>query len=314
MFRSLRSGQFRGRRAFTLIELLVVIAIIAVLIALLLPAVQQAREAARRSQCRNNLKQLGIALHNYHDQAGMFPPGNIGTGTDILSLPRRPFIVFLLPHMEQGPLYNTITFDSASYGFQNAYGSKVIPGFVCPSDGNSKNPKQVAGFVVALTNYGGVIGQRLNDLGLNKASFGYNTGNNLRDFFDGSSNTMIMAEQLVGGNSDARGWWTNGNTPSTFICTETTPNSSSPDVLYPDSVMCVNGDGVTDDPANNLPCDPASSASDYSLHYAASRSRHKGGVHVLLADGAVRFVSDSLNVTTWRNLGFKKDNQVLGDF
>jgi prepilin-type N-terminal cleavage/methylation domain-containing protein len=308
-------SRMRSRRAggFTLIELLVVIANIAVLIALRLPAVQLAREAARRSTCKNNLKQLGIALHNYHDSASMFPPGNIGTSTDILSLPRRPFLVHLLPHIDQAPLYNTIAFDSVSFGFQNAYAARVIPPFNCPSDGHSKNPK-TAVFTVGLTNYGGIIGLRLSDLGTNKGSFGYNRGNNLRDFFDGSSNVAVMAEQLVGTDGDARGWWTNGNAPSTFLCTETTPNSSSPDMLYPDPLMCVNGDGVIDDPINNLPCDLASSASDYSLHYTASRSRHEGGVHVLMGDGACRFVSENINILTWRNLGYKKDGQVLGEF
>src|SRR5271154_138358 len=104
------SGSQIVRRAFTLIELLVVIAIIAVLIALLLPAVQQAREAARRTQCKNNLKQLGLALHNYHDNFKFFPPGNIGTpGTSIIDAPRRSFLVHLLPYMDQVNIYNLFT-------------------------------------------------------------------------------------------------------------------------------------------------------------------------------------------------------------
>jgi hypothetical protein len=116
----------------------------------------------------------------------------------------------------------------------------------------------------------------------------------------------------VGSDIDNRGWYVNGNAGSSLICLQTTPNSSAPDVLYPDNGFCVVGDGVTDDPRNNLPC--VRGSTDINTHYAASRSRHVGGVHVLLADGAVRFVSNNINLTTWRNLGFKKDGEVLGEF
>lgn len=123
-----------------------------------------------------------------------------------------------------------------------------------------------------------------------------------------------MCEQLAGSDKDSRGWWVNGNVHSVFVCVTTTPNSSSPDILYPDPSVCSNNDGITDDPVNNLPCDPASSASNYALHYTASRSRHRGGVHVLLADGAVRMISDNISLTTLQNLAFKKDGQVVGEF
>src|SRR4051812_18590026 len=137
----------RRRRAFTLIELLVVIAIIAILIALLLPAVQQAREAARRTQCRNNLKQIGLALHNYHDAANTIPPGYIGTqavpNVTGQSL-NYGWATFILPFMDQSPLYNTIgsgfsgpnavTFASSTISASSAAYQTVLPAFRCPSD------------------------------------------------------------------------------------------------------------------------------------------------------------------------------------
>jgi prepilin-type N-terminal cleavage/methylation domain-containing protein len=305
-----------NRRAFTLIELLVVIAIIAILIALLLPAVQQAREAARRTQCKNHLKQLGLALHNYHDTFKIFPPGNISTGAGYLETPRRTFLVHLLPYIDQTNVYNQYVFISTAYDFQapNAtIAAKVIPAFVCPSDGKAKNPKPLG--LIATTNYNGVIGLTLADLMTGKGSFGINSNFSTRDYYDGTSNTMMLAEYLVGSNSDSRGWYVNGNIHSAFVCTNTTPNSSAPDALYPDPSVCAPGDGVTDDPKNNLPCITGNAAAGQeSTMYNASRSRHVGGTHVLLGDGAVRFVSSNIDINTWRNLGYKQDGNTIGEF
>src|SRR6056297_4055498 len=125
------------KRGFTLIELLVVIAIIAVLVALLLPAVQQAREAARRSSCKNNLKQLGLALHNYHDTHGMFPI-NWGTGYDGTTNPTSSiqfsWMTYILPYIEESALYDTINFNEAlDDPNNNAAASTVIDTYLCPS-------------------------------------------------------------------------------------------------------------------------------------------------------------------------------------
>src|SRR6056297_544562 len=130
-----RSG--RRRAGFTLIELLVVIAIIAILVALLLPAVQQAREAARRSSCKNNLKQLGLALHNYHDTHGMFPI-NWGTGYDGTTNPTSSvqfsWMTYILPYIEESALYDTINFNEAlDDPNNNAAASTVIDTYLCPS-------------------------------------------------------------------------------------------------------------------------------------------------------------------------------------
>ncbi len=305
----------RAKSGFTLIELLVVIAIIAVLIALLLPAVQQAREAARRSQCKNNLKQLGLALHSYHEALGVFPPAMITTTGAMLDVPRRAGIVHLLPYVDQVNLYNQVNFGTGGYDFQQAYAAKPVIALLCPSDGLADNPKSGSGAgTCAATNYGLVVGQNLGDAkpANAPAAFANNKKISLRDFIDGSSNVMMIAEQLMGSNKDVRGWYVNGNNASALVCTQTTPNSSAPDVLYPDPAFCVNNDGVTDAPAMNLPCDPGSTNSD--THYSASRSRHTGGVHILMGDGSVRFASSNIDLTIWRNIGLKADGAVVGDF
>ncbi|MDB5338246.1 MAG: xcpT 26 [Planctomycetaceae bacterium] len=305
----------RLKSGFTLIELLVVIAIIAVLIALLLPAVQQAREAARRSQCKNNMKQLGLALHSYHEALGVFPPAMITTTGNMIDVPRRAGLVHLLPYLDQANLYNLVNFNTGGYDFQQAYAARPVIALLCPSDGQADNPKSGSGAgTCAATNYGLMVGQNLGDAkpANAPAAFANNKKISLRDFTDGSSNVILMAEQLVGLNKDVRGWYVNGNNASALVCTQTTPNSTAPDVLYPDPAFCVDNDGVTDVPLKNLPCDVGSSNSD--THYSASRSRHVGGVHFLLGDGSVRFGSSNIDITVWRRLGTKADGAVVGEF
>ena len=165
MIRTQRTGRNRG---FTLIELLVVIAIIAILVALLLPAVQQAREAARRTQCKNNLHQWGLALHNYHDSFLVFPPGSITGDGSIYGPPRMPFFAGLLPYVEQAPLYGQLNFNTRTYMFLDAFNRSVIgvPLTVarCPSDQITGKTKTTSGFQVALTNYGGIYGMVQRDV------------------------------------------------------------------------------------------------------------------------------------------------------
>ena len=223
----------KRHRGFTLIELLVVIAIIAVLIALLLPAVQQAREAARRTQCKNNMKQIGLALHNYHDSYNTFPPGWVSRwkqNPDLTTFPGQSWgwASFLLPAIDQGNIYNQINF---SVGFPAGYdvtGTTVIASaansllgveatkisaFQCPS---SDNPSALyfrcgtgpgngnRGSIGAPSNYVGVTGGPLFDtmvsaasgtIGTNGGTFGGNSKVGIRDMIDGTSNTVVVGER-----------------------------------------------------------------------------------------------------------------------
>jgi prepilin-type N-terminal cleavage/methylation domain-containing protein/prepilin-type processing-associated H-X9-DG protein len=204
------SMRARTRVGFTLIELLVVIAIIAVLIALLLPAVQSAREAARRAQCTNNLKQIGLAMHNYHTSQNVFPLGvsasnnswNANNGCSAqVTWNGWSVHAMLLPYLEATPVYNAINFSfdplvCNSQNFQNTAFLTVIPGFLCPSDPFSGKK---TGFI---NNYCGSLGTTIgiiqsygtDGIGV----FGYQIPHGISDIIDGSSNTIAFAEALVG--------------------------------------------------------------------------------------------------------------------
>jgi prepilin-type N-terminal cleavage/methylation domain-containing protein/prepilin-type processing-associated H-X9-DG protein len=207
------------RRGFTLIELLVVIAIIAILIALLLPAVQQAREAARRTQCKNNLKQFGLALHNYHDTYNMFPPRQGGSGSGSvagnpagISGARTAYAghVFLLPYMEQNNLYNDLMGRNPNLVPWNSffYRGKKNPNFQCPSDPGEIDPV-VAGRTAGLNNYVYCAGDSIGDsttqtscsttaplrIAPTRGMFGALVQYRMRDCTDGTSSTIAMAEK-----------------------------------------------------------------------------------------------------------------------
>jgi prepilin-type N-terminal cleavage/methylation domain-containing protein/prepilin-type processing-associated H-X9-DG protein len=329
-----RVARRRSRWAFTLIELLVVIAIIAVLIGLLLPAVQKVREAANRMKCTNHLKQLGLALHNYHDTHTSFPPGQVsGTAVppsavmaDIDRPPRASFLVLLLPYLEQDNLYKllgpaAVRSSTTFIFFNNAAKAGLgtyVPTFYCPSDGYGGLTRDLLGFSQAtLTNYGGCFGLTNADALTTKATFGVNRGARITDITDGTSNTMVMSEILSGSpsNPDWRAMAWVGHANHTQYHTTYTPNASNPSIVYPaDCDPRAPNYAMVNDASKGLQCVAATNPNFLLKLVSVSRSRHTGGVNTLLGDGSVRFISNNISLTTWQNLGYISDGQVLGNF
>ena len=232
-----------SRRGFTLIELLVVIAIIAVLIALLLPAVQAAREAARRSQCVNNLKQIGLAMHNYHSSTNVFPMGGsrsnrvyaVGS-TSYDDWTTWSAHTMMLPYLEQGPLYNAINFsfspeetDGVPNAAQGTVVLTIVNGFLCPSDGNAgrRNTNSYHGSYGTTTNSNLFYNNDNNNQGCN-GLFTIMMSYGLKDITDGASNTVAFAEALTGdgrGNGRVGG---GGNSPSRYRGNVVMPATGEP--------------------------------------------------------------------------------------
>jgi prepilin-type N-terminal cleavage/methylation domain-containing protein/prepilin-type processing-associated H-X9-DG protein len=319
---------------FTLVELLVVITIIGILIALLLPAVQAAREAARKMQCSNNLKQIGVAMHSLAAAHEAFPPG-------VQS--RKPewpyFLHFLLPYLEQEAYY--VTLDGPKFSLVRPWESSLpgwdrwvplnnvsIPGLLCPDDGLGTSfmlttptlriPKSnYLGIFSGLNDQEGMYSatymppsftsQQAQDLSKRHAVFRYETGTPFAEITDGTSNTMAVAEYLKGiDEEDCRGapWSNRGGLQMLFV--KLGPNSTGEDSLYPS--FCP---AEYNQPSLNLPCN--GSGAIYGC--AASRSRHPGGVNVVYCDGSTHFIQDHVDITVWQNLGWINDgNAVTSDF
>jgi prepilin-type N-terminal cleavage/methylation domain-containing protein/prepilin-type processing-associated H-X9-DG protein len=326
-------------RGFTLVELLVVITIIGILIALLLPAVQAAREAARRMQCANNMKQIGVALHNYHSAQGSLPMGC----KHVVDWPH--ILYFVLPYMEQQALYDTLKkmqdagvrpYDTGANAYwPAALKNASVAAYLCPSDGMGGRTKCATGGVVAtdpnlpqvyVANYLGIF-SGLNDgetalddpnhvMGSGgstldpkrRAVFTYNFGATFAEIRDGLSNTLMFGEYLTGLPDDIRGWPITNRAGAQFLHMNLTPNSSAPDNLLDFPGFCQNFKNNL--PEANLPCVPGPTPANN----VAARSRHPGGVHGLLCDGSVHFFSQNINVATWRALGWMNDGEVVTDF
>jgi prepilin-type N-terminal cleavage/methylation domain-containing protein len=337
----------KARRGFTLIELLVVIAIIAILIALLLPAVQQAREAARRTQCKNNLKQIGLAMHNYESTYGRFPLGylDLVPGGNANLDGGWAWDAYLMPYIDQAPLYNTLDFKKHPYGTNStpanqAAMSVVQTGFRCPSDtgpptrnDNSNNPNGIANH--ALSSYMGVIGafdgDVCDDSGNPVTSTPRNNGllvpnacKAIRDVVDGTSNTIAIGEVMYipnavdinGDNIGSERQYQYGNitTGGGPNCNQIGYNSNGGFNHLRSARKKING--------------PHLQAA--SLH-RAFHSRHVGGTHFLLCDGSVRFISENIDHTgtnatvggvsringpygTYQRLSAIGDGQPVGEF
>ena len=292
------------RRAFTLIELLVVIAIIAVLIALLLPAVQQAREAARRSQCKNNLKQLGIAMHNYHDTFGTFPMG-VFNYQSVPTDNRLCFFQSILPYVDQAPMSNLVNFNTGSYVSFVATNSLIftkVPVFMCPTDpngGNLGSLPQPRGFHA---NYLPVQGSTaFTSPYASNGMFFTISSVRIRDITDGTTNTAMMAE-LLNSPDDATVYQRRGQVwesydGNTLISTLYPPNTTITDVIPT---------GCKD--SQRAPCTTSGNP------VLSARSMHTGGAHTVLADGSVKFVSNNINTLIWNYAGARADGNVLGDW
>lgn len=329
----------RRRPGFTLIELLVVIAIIAVLIALLLPAVQAAREAARRAQCVNNLKQLGLAMHNYHDINQKFPLGRaveIGAGGAVsISRAYSPHSQ-ILPFLEQTPLYHALNFSltwnpdpSTGYDGNSTVRASVVSGFLCPSDAASTIPTGYAG-----TNYRASEGSNFlfgfGKTDPNNANAGMrspdglffaNESKGVADATDGTSNTAMFSEHVIGDFNQAIAT-EHGDTfnPGVYPATQDEAVQACRDMDWRD----LSKQGYSDVGAPWI-YGYHSTTSYYHVGPPSSRScmfppmristtansKHPGGVNVLLGDGSVRFIKDTINIQTWRAMGSRNMGEVL---
>jgi prepilin-type N-terminal cleavage/methylation domain-containing protein/prepilin-type processing-associated H-X9-DG protein len=311
----------RTRHAFTLIELLVVIAIIGVLIALLLPAVQAAREAARRTQCKNNLKQLCLGLHNHHDTYGRFPHGTYNYVDSTGSTPapynnmqdRRCWAHDVYPFAEQGPLYAAfetyMRTNASALGFPQLH--TVLPTFMCPSDpvspkthtfwGGFGTPTQgFSGNYVACAgsrycNEGGATASA-DPLRVNGVIFALSK-TTMASITDGTSNTFLLAEIILSPDTadhDIRGRYHNPGHGGVLFTTRITPNTLVPDQFNWCSAR----------PVPRAPCIWTG-----TNIFLSSRSYHPGGVNIGLADGSVRFVADQIDVTAYVGMGSRNGGE-----
>lgn len=314
-------------RGFTLIELLVVIAIIAILVALLLPAVQQAREAARRTECKNKMKQIGIALHNYHDTYSTFPMSYTTDATFSVATRGRSWMLGILPYIEQAPLYQTIDFSApmansttsplpTPYSPNTVAAMTVLPIYLCPSDPSSGVGKltgrsNLTGDAWAVNNYKAVAGCNwawssangnfayIHPTGRSSGSNnGLDAGNGwmcrnnrsggplvsrMRDITDGTSNTLFVGEALPGRCSHSTWYFFNHTTATCAI------------------------------PLNHYFRNKTIPATDWPTNYSFA-SQHVGGGQFLMGDGSVRFVSENIDLQTYRNASTIDGGEVLGEF
>ena len=305
------------RQAFTLVELLVVIAIIGVLVALLLPAVQAAREAARRTQCSNNMKQLGIALHNYHDSLNKFPPGSIWfTSAAPNNVNNRgSILVHLLPYIEQKNVYDQFRFDSPpenqTYPSSTTLiASTIIKGYVCPSDTNQGilNGRAIHNYCASSgptaqidngsckcasgaswsTNY--ALAPYSNALNFAGPFTRLRTTIRMADCSDGLSTTIFFGEVRRDCSNHVKGGWAGSNDANGLAGT-------LPPINY--------------DTCNDAAPNPCNRPCNWSTELGF-KSRHPNGAMFLLGDGSVHFLSQNIDHQTYQHLGAKADGVAAG--
>lgn len=300
-----KSSNTKG--GFTLIELLVVIAIIAILIGLLLPAVQKVREAAAKMTCQNNLKQLSLAMHGYHD-AYLKLPQPTGKAPDLCCW--GTWVVLVMPYIELNNLFvlyknwggNDTTGDRYNTG-TNATNvtTKRMKVMTCPSDTPQAPFSDIKSHNYAV-NFGNTTYSQTtyNGVTFGGAPFYYGASKDVKmtDITDGTSNTLIVGEVIQGVGSDLRGftWWSD----ATQFTAHWQPNTSIPDRIYT-ATYCNNV-------APNPPC--AVTTGGFPTQFAA-RSRHTGGVSAGLADGSVRFFTNSIDLNVWRALSTSAGGEVI---
>jgi prepilin-type N-terminal cleavage/methylation domain-containing protein len=313
-------------RGFTLVELLVVIAIIGVLVSLLLPGVQAAREAARRAQCLNNVRQIGLALHNYHDACKVFPPG-ANTLKD--GKPGHSWSGLLLPYLEEANIkidynYSGYPRNGADWAALPAEHYKAlctpIPIYKCPSSGHAPTfnysgyPGTGAAYnAVGILEYQGISGSNgpgTSASGMSKRGILYDySRTKFRNITDGASKTMIVGEyshltkhqkfNAYEGTGDSDGTWDLGTFDGSFTFTCKTIAFS------PFSAAFYNTPGTVE---------PGMPILSDTVSQAALKSGHNSGIHILLADGSARFLSAEVDLETLQHLADRADSSVAGDY
>jgi len=322
---------------FTLIELLVVIEIIGILVALLLPAIQMAREAARRTECNNNLKQIGVAMHDFHSSHNQFPCGDpqkvMPTYPSVGAfLYRWSPLAMITPHMEQASIFNALNFDVPLYTYSGpnpgpgydvhpdnlATVSEPLGMFLCPSDNGQKVDP-----LYGPTNYMSCWGSGMPPWTVHSASetdgvFYANSATRFGDILDGTSNTAMTCESTLwrGGTATAL---TSENAREVLVSLRSLPlDEARCSTLGASAQTNRNGRWADGWPrysgydhylAPNSPVPDCGVVSPMRGLWKAARSRHPGGVNLLLCDGSVRFVSDSIDLQTWRALGSRNGGE-----